>query len=123
MREALELLRRVPLLDWLTEEGAETLSNCFDLTVEELPPGQSFPTAGRIGCLLRGEAVFRGEGEAHPLAPGDVFALDRDSAPLSGVLTAGRDCAVAWMRADVVQHVCYNACWFHVRLLKEINRS
>ncbi len=62
MREALELLRRVPLLDWLTEEGAETLSNCFDLTVEEPPPGRALPTAGRIGCLLRGEAVFHREG-------------------------------------------------------------
>lgn len=123
MRESLELMRRVPLLDWLTEEGAETLSSCFDLTVEELPPGQSFPTAGRIGCLLRGEAVFHRKGEARSLALGDVFALGRDNTPLLGVLTAGRDCAVAWLRADVVQHVCYNACWFHARLLEEINRN
>ena len=55
----LELLHQVPLFSWLPEEGAETLSNCFDLCVEELNAGETRGTEGRIGCLLRGSADFR----------------------------------------------------------------
>ena len=115
----LELLRRAPLFAWLPEEGAETLSACFDLCVEELKAGDARPTDDRIGCLLRGGAVF----QAHALAPGDVFALNRDKSPCPGVLTAGEDCAVAWFRRDLVRHVCYRACWFHARLIQEIDRN
>ena len=45
----LELLRQAPLFAWLPEEGAETLSACFDLCVEELKAGDVRPTDGRIG--------------------------------------------------------------------------
>ena len=119
----LELLHQVPLFSWLPEEGAETLSNCFDLCVEELNAGETRATEGRIGCLLRGGADFRTDNDTRTLAPGDVFALDRDRNPLSGVLTAGKGCAVAWFRRDLVLHVCYRACWFHARLIQEIDRK
>ena len=74
----LELLHQVSLFAWLPEEGAETLSNCFDLCVEELNAGETRATEGRIGCLLRGGADFRTDDGTRTLAPGDVFALDRD---------------------------------------------
>ena len=119
----LELLHQVSLFAWLPEEGAETLSNCFDLCVEELNAGETRTTEGRIGCLLRGGADFRTDNDTRTLAPGDVFALDRDRNPLSGVLTAGEDCIVAWFRGDLVLHVCYRACWFHARLIQEIDRK
>ena len=119
----LELLHQVSLFAWLPEEGAETLSNCFDLCVEELNAGETCSTDGRIGCLLRGGADFRTDDGTRTLAPGDVFALDRDRNPLSGVLTAGEDCIVAWFRGDLVLHVCYRACWFHARLIQEIDRK
>ena len=119
----LELLRQAPLFAWLTEEGAETLAACFDLCVEELNTGETRATEGRIGCLLRGSADFRADTGTHILAPGDVFALDRDRSPLPGVLTAGEDCAVAWFCRDLVLHVCYRACWFHARLIQEIDRN
>ena len=117
----LELMHQVPLFAWLPEEGAETLSNCFDLCVEELNAGETRTTEGRIGCLLRGGADFRTDNDTRTLAPGDVFALDRDRNPLSGVLTAGEDCIVVWFRGDLVLHVCYRACWFHARLIQEID--
>ena len=119
----LELLHQVSLFAWLPEEGAETLSNCFDLCVEELNAGETRTTEGRIVCLLRGGADFRTDDGTRTLAPGDVFALDRDRNPLSGVLTAGEDCIVAWFRGDLVLHVCYRACWFHARLIQEIDRK
>lgn len=119
----LELLHQVPLFAWLPEEGAETLSACFDLCVEELKAGETGSTDGRIGCLLRGSADFRADAGGRTLAPGDVFALNRDRSPLSGVLTAGEDCTVAWFHSDLVLHVCYRACWFHARLIQEIDRK
>ena len=103
--------------------GAETLSACFDLCVKELKAGDARPSNGRIGCLLRGNADFRTEAGSRTLAAGNVFALSRDKSPLPGVLTAGEDCAVAWFRRDLVLHVCYRACWFHVRLIQEIDRN
>ena len=42
----LELMHQVPLFAWLPEEGAETLSNCFDLCVEELNAGETRATEG-----------------------------------------------------------------------------
>ena len=117
----LELMHQVPLFAWLPEEGAETLSNCFDLCVEELNAGETRATEGRIGCLLRGGADFRTDDGTRTLAPGDVFALNRDKNPLPGVLTAGEDCIVAWFHRDLVCHVCYRACWFHARLIQEID--
>ena len=119
----LELLHQVPLFVWMPEEGQETLSNCFDLCVEELKAGETRSTEESIGCLLRGKADFRTDDGSRTLAPGDVFALDRDRNPLPGVLTAGEDCAVAWFREDLVLHVCYRACWFHARLIQEIDRK
>ena len=119
----LELLHPLPLYIWMPEEGQAPLSNCFDLCVEELKAGETRSTEERIGCLLRGKADFRTDDGSRTLAPGDVFALDRDRNPLPGVLTVGEDCAVAWFREDLVLHVCYRACWFHARLSQEIDRN
>ena len=119
----LELLRQVPLFAWMPEEGADTLSACFDLCVEELSAGETRFADGRVGCLLRGTASFQTCDGARPLRPGEVFALDRDRQSIPGTLTAGEDCAVAWFRRDLVRHVCYRACWFHARLILEIDRQ
>lgn len=119
----LELLHQVSLFAWLPEEGAETLSACFDLCVEELKAGDTRSSGDRIGCLLRGAAGFRSGETVWTLHSGQVFALGRDKSPLPGVLTAGENCAVAWFRRDLVCHVCYRACWFHARLILEIDKQ
>ena len=75
----LELLHQVPLFAWLPEEGAETLSACFDLCVEELKAGETRTTENRIGCLLRGTADFCSGETPRALHPGEVFTLDRDN--------------------------------------------
>lgn len=119
----LELLHQVPLFAWLPEEGAETLSACFDLCVEELRPGDTRSADRRIGCILRGSAAFQTGDAVQTLSPGKLFALSRTREPLSGILTAGEECAVAWFGRDLVCHVCYRACWFHARLIQEIDRN
>lgn len=123
----LELLHQVPLFAWLPEEAPEILNGCFDLETEKLETGETRRTDGRAGCLLSGSAVFQPEGTASDtLSAGSLFAIRRDGQgfkhPRSGILTAASDCAVAWFDVSLTSNVCYRACWFHVRLLREIDR-
>ena len=37
-------------------------------------------------------------------------------------LEAIEDCDVIWFDFELLRMVCYAACWFHVRFLKEIDR-
>lgn len=119
------LLRTVPLFAWLPEEAPDILNGCFDLEVERLTAGETRRTAGRVGCLLEGGAVFRPQDAAISLSPGNLFAISRDiqglKHPEPGTLTAVTDCAVAWFDFTLTTSVCYRACWFHVRLLREID--
>lgn len=73
----LEPLHRVPLFAWLPKEGAEALSDCFDLRVEEPPAGETLPTGGQIGCLLRGEASFQWDGGERTLSEGSCLPWGR----------------------------------------------
>lgn len=121
-----DLLRTVPLFAWLPEEAPDILNGCFDLETERLAAGESRQTAGRIGCVLEGGAAFRPQdADAASLSPGGVFGVLRDAQgfkrPQAGVLTAVTDCAVAWFDSSLISSVCYRACWFHVRLLREID--
>jgi hypothetical protein len=121
-----EALRMVPLFAWLPEGACEVLNGCFDLEVEQLRQGERREVHGRIGCLLTGSASFCPDsGPADPLSPGDLFGIARGAdgikRPVPGTLTANTDCAVAWFDFDLVRTVCYRACWFHVRLLNEID--
>lgn len=120
------LLRTVPLFAWLPEEAPEILNSCFDLETERLAAGETRRAAGRAGCLLSGSAVFQPQGAAPvPLSVGSLFAILRDDQgfkhPCPGTLTAASDCAVAWFDFNLTRNVCYRACWFHVRLLREID--
>jgi hypothetical protein len=121
----LELLRTVPLFSWLPEEAPEILSGCFDLRIEQ---GQILNCQGRCGCLLDGTAVFRPEqGSAWVCQPGDLVGIKRDDTgathAVPGRLESTDHCTVAWFDIALTQTVCYRACWFHVRLLQEINRA
>lgn len=121
-----DLLRAVPLFAWLPEEAPDILNGCFDLETERLAAGETRQTAGRIGCVLAGSAVFQPrDADTVPLSAGSVFGVLRDAQgfkrPQAGVLTAGPGCAAAWFDYSLTTSVCYRACWFHVRLLREID--
>lgn len=120
-----ELLRAVPLFAWLPEGAPDILNSCFDLETERLAAGETRRADGRAGCLLEGAAAFCPQfGEARTLESGALFAIarnrDRHQFPVHGTLTAVSDCAVAWFDINLTRTVCYRACWFHVRLLREI---
>ena len=78
---------------------------------------------GALAVCFGGTLSFGRTTVPAPRHGGDVFALDRNRSSFPGVLTAGEDCAVAWFRRDLVLHVCYRACWFHARLIQEIDRK
>jgi hypothetical protein len=121
-----ELLRRVPLFAWLPEGAFEVLNGCFDLEAEQLKQGETREDRGRVGCLLTGSASFCPNNSPEvTLSPGELFGIARGTDggkhPVPGSLTADTDCAVAWFDFNLVRTVCYRACWFHVRLLREID--
>ena len=111
---------------WLPEEGLETLGACFDLTEEHIPAGASRDSEGRIGCLLSGRGRLRtedGETDLSSVSLLGIAVTERgERRPVPAVLTAEEDCTVLWFRFEMVRMVCYAACWFHVRFLKEIDR-
>lgn len=110
-----------PRLSWMPMEAFETLGACFHLCAQALAAGETVETAGRIGYLLRGSGVV--DGTVRP--SGTLFGVKREeygrkiSAPAS--LVAREPSIVLWMDFDAVRSVCYGACWFHVRLLREMD--
>ena len=111
---------------WLPEEGLETLGACFDLTEERIPAGETRNSRGRIGCLLSGRGRLRAENGETVLSSVSLLGItvtDRgERRPVAAELTAEEDCTVLWFSFEMVRMVCYAACWFHVRFLKEIDR-
>ena len=111
---------------WLPEEGLETLGACFDLTEERIPAGESRDSEGRIGCLLSGRGRLRTESGETAISSVSLLGItvtDRgERRPVAAELTAEEDCTVLWFSFEMVRMVCYAACWFHVRFLKEIDR-
>lgn len=111
---------------WLPEEGLETLGACFDLTEERIPAGETRDSAGRIGCLLSGSGTLRtaaGETSVSSVSLLGIRVTDRgERRPMDAALTAAEDCTVLWFSFELVRMVCYAACWFHVRFLREIDR-
>ena len=108
---------------WLPDEGLETLGACFHLETEHLEPGDKRDSRGRVAWLLQGRART---------ADGSIISADtllglsvtdrgeKKCAPFS--LEAAEPCDVLWFDFELLRMVCYAACWFHVRFLKEIDR-
>ena len=114
--ELYDLLAADGRLSFLPRESVEIFEGCFDLHLLELRAGEGFDAAGRLGYLLRGT----GSAGGRPVASGAFFGVDRDRGPRAERFTAETDCSLLLWDADVLSHVCYRACWFHVRLLNEI---
>ncbi len=59
--------------------------------------------------------------------PGFFFGAARtdrlEKVAAEETLEAGTACLVAWFDFDVVLTVCYTACWFHARLIQEMERA
>ena len=117
-----ELVRQDPHFSWLPEEAFRILDACFDMHGETVPAGETRETGGRIGYLLRGSGTLNGTAAE----PGTLFGArrtDREEKEMApAALTVATDCDVLWFQFDVVNIVCYQACWFHARLVQELER-
>lgn len=121
-----ELLEKDPRLCWMPAEGLELLDSCFGLEIETLESGDTRGSAGRIGYLLYGEASIQTDCGAQ-LVSGSGLVGIRFGGPRGyqrdkGVLTALTSCEVLWMSYDVMKFACHRNCWFHTRLILEIQK-
>ena len=109
------------LFSWISAEGVEMFSNCFDLEVERIPAGESRESRGRIGYLLSGKAEA-GRDLAADDAAGVTLEEDGTLHWEDFTLRAEEPCVVIWMNGEILTSVCYRACWFHGRLILEMRR-
>ncbi|MBR1690280.1 MAG: hypothetical protein IJ713_05845 [Oscillibacter sp.] len=111
-------------LSWLSGEAREIFNSCFDWEEETLPAGERRETAGRIGWLLSGTARFCSPVGERRVPEDGIFGVRRNAAgdreAESGTVTAETECTVAWFRYELTRYVCYRACWFHARMLREL---
>ena len=96
--------------------------NCFDLEAVALRSGERLDCAGRLGLVLSGEVAC---GET-VLAPGALLGAARDEVgrprPFPVSVLARRDSEIALWDGAVLTSVCYRACWFHGRLVLEVEK-
>ena len=116
--ELQELIEQDSNFSWLPEEAFEILEGCFDLREETVTAGESRKTDGSIGYLLRGS----GKVDGVQSGPGTLFGLGTERRSVDAVLEAETDCQVFWIDYEVMNGACYRACWFHARLMEELEK-
>ena len=123
-----------PYLDWMDQEALETLENCFDWESEEILPEMSVKTDGRVGWILQGEGLFRPAGSAEDpacnprhVSSGKFIGVKRDEKGDKviddGLFTASVPCEIAWFQYDLLRFSCYRGCWFHARVMREVDAA
>ena len=118
-----------PYLAWMDQEARAMLENCFDWEEETLPPGASARTAGRVGWILSGKGQFAPVDAAEPRAVsrgmfiGVKRAANGDREMEDGAMTAEEPCEIAWFGYDLLRFSCYRGCWFHARVMREVEEA
>ena len=87
---------------------------------EEIPAGGLCRSRGRVGYLISGRAQLRTPAGIRRAGEGVFFGALRPGSGDESEFWAVTDCAVLWLDADVLTSVCYAACWFHARLIREV---
>ena len=109
---------------WLEGDALETLGNCFDVEAERLKAGETCESGNRFGYLLRGSGRVQMEDEAAALEAGALLGVIPGGARgylwTDAAYTAGSDSVVLWFQRDALEFACYRGCWFHARLIREI---
>ena len=123
-----------PYLEWMDQEACETLENCFDWKSEKILPGASVKTDGRVGWILQGEGLFRPAGSAEDqscspryVSSGTFIGVKRDAKGDKviddGSFAASVPCEIAWFQYDLLRFSCYRGCWFHARVMREVDAA
>ena len=121
------LLKDQPFWSWLPREGGRYFDACFHMDWETLSAGEIRQSRGRMGYLISGYAHLEGAGGLRHAGEGAIFGIVQpgrsetrrvEETSLRAVTT----CRVLWLDADVLTSVCYAACWFHARLIREVEQ-
>ena len=121
------LLKDQPFWSWLPREGGRYFDACFHMDWETLSAGEVRQSRGRMGYLISGHAHLEGAGGLRHAGEGAIFGIVQpgrsetrrvEETSLRAVTT----CRVLWLDADVLTSVCYAACWFHARLIREVEQ-
>ena len=121
------LLKDQPFWSWLPREGGRYFDACFHMDWETLSAGEIRQSRGRMGYLISGHAHLEGAGGLRHAGEGAIFGIVQpgrsetrrvEETSLRAVTT----CRVLWLDADVLTSVCYAACWFHARLIREVEQ-
>ena len=121
------LLKDQPFWSWLPREGGRYFDACFHMDWETLSAGEIRQSRGRMGYLISGHAHLEGAGGLRHAGEGQIFGIVQpgrsetrrvEETSLRAVTT----CRVLWLDADVLTSVCYAACWFHARLIWEVDQ-
>ena len=123
----LEKLCSQPFWHWLPSEGSRYFDACFDMETETVPAGGHRQSRGRVGYLVSGRAQLKTPEGLEHAGEGRLFGVVQPDRPESRRaeetdLWAVTDCEVLWLDGAVLRSVCYAACWFHARLIREVDR-
>lgn len=122
-----ELLKDQPFWQWLPREGGQYFDACFHMDWETVPAGERRESRGRMGYLISGRAQLQSEGSLVHAGEGEIFGVVQPGRPETRraeetSLRAVTECRVMWLDAEVLTSVCYAACWFHARLIREVEQ-
>ncbi|MBQ8852639.1 MAG: hypothetical protein IJZ66_09440 [Oscillibacter sp.] len=121
-----ELLKGQPFWHWLPREGGRYFDACFNMDLETVPAGEKRQTKGRVGYLISGRAQLKSEADLIRAGEGSWFGVVQPGRPetrkvIETELWAVTECKVLWLDGTVLSNVCYAACWFHARLIREVD--
>ena len=121
-----EWIKDQPFWSWLPREGGRYFDACFHMDWERVPAGEKRQSRGRVGYLISGRAQLRTEEGLDRAGEGTLFGViqpgrsERRRAEETEVY-AVTECRVLWLDYEVLTSVCYAACWFHARLIREVD--
>ena len=122
--EVKELIARDEHFCWMEGDAFETLSNCFDVEPERLRAGEFCKNAGRFGYLLQGSGKIKMETNTVEAKAGSLLGVTPGGARghlwVDAEFTAASDSVILWFQPDALEFACYRGCWFHARLIREI---
>lgn len=121
-----ELIKDQPFWSWLPKEGGRYFDACFNLDWEVIPAGEKRSSRGRVGYLISGRGQLRTEAGLDRSGEGTLFGVSQPGRSesrraLETEIYAVTECRVAWLDYEVLTSVCYAACWFHARLIREVD--
>lgn len=109
---------------WMEGDAFETLSNCFDVEAEWLKEGETCQSAGRFGYLLQGSGMIQMQSATAAIETGALLGIVPGGARgyvwEDADFTAGVESVVLWFQRDALEFACYRGCWFHARLIREV---